>query len=65
MLRPATWPRKSLMPWWWRWAVVMSYNIRSEHINVLEMRALTSGLRWKLRNGSNMGKRHVFALDSQ
>eukprot|EP00973_Karenia_brevis_P055877 7771620-Karenia_brevis.AAC.1 len=29
------------------------------------MRALTSGLRWKLRNGANMGKRHVFALDSQ
>eukprot|EP00973_Karenia_brevis_P089533 12398238-Karenia_brevis.AAC.1 len=65
MLRPDTWPRKSLMPWWWRWAVVMSYNVRSEHINVLEMRALTSGLRWKLRSGANMGRRHVFALDSQ
>eukprot|EP00973_Karenia_brevis_P049213 6826182-Karenia_brevis.AAC.1 len=21
MLRPGTWPRKSFMPWWWRWAV--------------------------------------------
>eukprot|EP00973_Karenia_brevis_P047249 6558348-Karenia_brevis.AAC.1 len=50
MLRPGTWPRKSVTPWWWRWAVVMSYNVRSEHINVLEMRALASGLRWKLRN---------------
>lgn len=50
----------------WRWRTVAgwAWNGRDEHINVLEMRAALTALRWRLEKNHHLNSRFVHLLDS-
>ena len=64
--RPLSWPRMSIDPKRWVWAVGHSYAFHHEgHINQLEMHAYLQSLQWRLRSQRNQGQRFLHLLDSQ
>ncbi len=67
-LDPSQWPRRSIDPGYWKWRTALSFNWEkssAEHINVLEMRAVLSTVRYKTREASSCRKRWFHLLDSQ
>jgi hypothetical protein len=65
LLSPSAWPRKALDLSRWKWKVVLSFPLGGLHINALELQAVLSSLRWRLRNSSSIGMRFTHAVDSQ
>ncbi|CAK0906331.1 unnamed protein product, partial [Prorocentrum cordatum] len=66
--RPRGWPRTSLDPlvWMWRVVVSMAWPSRSStHINVRELQAATSAIRWRARKVAQRGSRFLHLVDSQ
>jgi len=73
-LDPSQWPRRSYEAAMWNWKPVLSYSwgkrragngvAPAEHINVLEMRAALSAVRYKARRGG-LRQRWLHLLDSQ
>ena len=65
----APWPRKPIPSGWWQWKTAMSYRFRhslgKEHVNVLELRAFLSMIKWRSSHRSLMSKRFLHLLDSQ
>ena len=49
----------------WKWKVVVAYPMRGRHINVQEMEALLSSLKWRTRGHAGIGCRSVHFVDSQ
>ena len=56
----------SVDPGWWDWKDVISchWKLKDEHINVLESRAYSLAIRWRLRNRRNVGSRFFHLVDS-
>ena len=54
-MQPKVFPRMSVPPKWWRWKAIVKTKLVNrfgeEHINVLELRAYLSMLRWRTRRG--------------
>ncbi|CAK0822222.1 unnamed protein product, partial [Prorocentrum cordatum] len=66
--RPRGWPRTSLDPFVWKWRVVVSMawpGRSSTHINVRELQAATSAIRWRARKVAKHGGRFLHLVDSQ
>ncbi|CAK0814337.1 unnamed protein product, partial [Prorocentrum cordatum] len=66
--RPRGWPRTSLDPFVWKWRVVVSMawpGRSSTHINVRELQAATSAIRWRARKVAQHGSRFLHLVDSQ
>ncbi|CAK0891073.1 unnamed protein product [Prorocentrum cordatum] len=66
--RPRGWPRTSLDPFVWKWRVVVSMawpGRSSAHINVRELQAATSAIRWRARKVAQHGGRILHLVDSQ
>jgi hypothetical protein len=65
----ALWPRKPIPSGWWNWKTIIAYKFRhllgQEHINILELRAFLSMIKWRSSCRSLMGKRFIHLLDSQ
>ena len=68
-MRPNAWPRGHIPARWWSWKTVIKSKFKnahgSEHINVLEARALFLSLRWRSRSQKHCNKRFLHLLDSQ
>ncbi|CAE8720996.1 unnamed protein product [Polarella glacialis] len=66
---PDVWPRKAIPSKLWRWRTICSWRFKHlhgpEHINVLELRAFLTSLRWRLRKKGGIAKRFFHLLDSQ
>ena len=66
LLRPHCFPRRSLDPSKWTWYEVLAHRFKDpEHINVLELRAALSMLRWRTRSARRVRTRFVHLVDSQ
>ena len=66
LLRPHSWPRRSLDSARYVWYSVMAAKFeREEHINVLELKAYLLHLRWRTRTSKRLGSRFLHLLDSQ
>ena len=67
LLNPDAWPRRPVPSTLWSWKICVGYQWQStgEHINVLELRAYLSALKWRLRKVSHHGVRFLHLLDSQ
>lgn len=65
LLSPSAWPRKPMDLSRWNWEVVLSFPLGGQHINVLELHAILSTLKWRLRKSLSFGKRFAHAVDSQ
>jgi hypothetical protein len=65
MFRPDSYPRLAFDVTRLRWRVVCSYRREAEHINALELAAVVTALRWRARQHSEQGRRHVHLVDSQ
>lgn len=69
MYSPSVWPRKPIKSSLWKWKVVGSWKFNHafgpEHINVLEMRAFLSTLKWRTRSVSGLRCRFLHIMDSQ
>ena len=62
---PGALPRSSLRPAWWKWRKVLWLCVKaSQHINVLELRAVINGVLWRLRSASNIHSKGVLAIYS-
>ena len=65
ILNPGIWPRRGLGPGRWNWKVVLSDPLGGSHINVLELKAVLSSIKWWTRQSAGLGRRVAHALDSQ
>ncbi len=65
LMNPAAWPRCSIDPGCWRWRVVMPYPRKGSHINVLELYAVFTALKWRLSTAGSIGRRCLHLCDSQ
>eukprot|EP00435_Cladocopium_sp_Y103_P072274 s233_g39.t1 len=65
LYRPDSFPRGSIDPSRWLWHAAASYAFeRSEHINVLELRALIHSFEWRLRSSKFSRCRALHLTDS-
>ena len=65
LMSPSVWPRKSINPQLWRWAVILAFKWwAAAHINELELRTVLSTFKWRLRRASSIGSRFLHLLDS-
>ncbi len=65
---PHQWPRQSMPADWWRWRIILSFKwkqIDPEHVNILELRAYLSYIKWLLRRPHLLHHRFFHLLDSQ
>ena len=62
---PGLWPRRTIEASRWKWRVVLSYRADGDHINVAELKAVFTSIRWRLRSAKNVACRAVHLLDSQ
>ena len=60
------WPRRSLPAAWWRWRPVIQakWKHQREHINVLELRAILTTLKWKQKKLNAIGSKFFHLVDS-
>ena len=65
LLSPSAWPCKPMDLSRWNWEVVLSFPLGGQHINVPELQAILSTLKWRLRKSLSFGKRFTHAVDSQ
>ena len=67
-MKPKVYPRMSVPPKWWKWKTIVKSKLvntfGAEHINVLELRAYLSMLRWRTRRGQKF-TRFLHLKDSQ
>ena len=64
--KPSGWPRRGVEAGHWKWDVCLSYPQRTtEHINVLELRALLATFRWRARRAQGLSGRVIHFCDSQ
>ncbi|CAK0891233.1 unnamed protein product [Prorocentrum cordatum] len=63
---PSSWPRRGIPAARWDWMTCQAWRWRdAEHINELELRAVLSSVRWRLRSSMQIHSRFVHILDSQ
>jgi len=62
---PGLWPRKAISASRWNWKIVVAYPMHGRHINVQEMEAILSSLKWRTRSYGGLGRRSVHFVDSQ
>ena len=65
LTRPILWLRISIDPLRWKWKVILSYPAKGDHINVAEMNAILTSIRWRVRSATNVCRRCVHFSDSQ
>eukprot|EP00438_Fugacium_kawagutii_P035066 Skav236673 [mRNA] locus=scaffold338:400738:405778:- [translate_table: standard] len=66
LYRPDAFPRATINPHKWEWHIAHSYPFRtSEHINILELRALNHTMEWRLRRSTFGSCRAMHLSDSQ
>ena len=66
LMRPEIWPRMGVRANLWSWKIVLSYLWKdSSHITELELRAVLSALRWRLRSSKYLKCRFLHLSDSQ
>ena len=66
IFRPHAWPRTSLDMKQWTWKVLQSYAFKqTQHINVLEMRAILNYMRMRCRDTRKHRARMLLIVDSQ
>lgn len=65
--RDKGWPRMAVAPDRWRWKPVVSFPLRMHHlhINALEMKALTTGVRYMVKTNSANLHRLFVLCDAQ
>ena len=64
--RASAWPRSTVNPARWTWKVVLAYPWqKTQHINMLELRAIFAAMRWKARSLRNFRTRKCIITDSQ
>ena len=62
---PRGWPRRSYEAGRWRWRIIFAYGARDSHINVGELRAVLTSVRWRCRQVHCIHKRSLHLCDSQ
>ncbi len=65
---PHQWPRQSIPADWWRWRVILAFKwkqVDPEHVNILELRAFLSYIKWLSRKPQLLHHRFFHLLDSQ
>lgn len=66
LYRPEAFPRATVNPHKWQWHVAHAYPFHSgEHINILELRALSHTMEWRLRRSTFGDCRCLHLCDSQ
>ena len=55
LLSLSAWPRKPMDLSRWNWKVVLFFPLGGQHINVLELQAIPSTLKWGLRKSRSFG----------
>ena len=66
IFRPLAWPRVSISPDRWLWRVVRRLRFeRTDHINVLELKAVLGTLKWRMRSSRMIWRRYLHMVDSQ
>ena len=63
MCDPRVWPRKQVESWLWKCQVVLSCPLEGSHTNALEMQAILTALKWRLRKCSAIKTRFVHLTD--
>jgi hypothetical protein len=62
---PNLWPRLAADTSRWHWKVILSYPAHGPHINVLELKAVLSSFKWRVRSCKGLHVRFAHFLDSQ
>ena len=62
---PGLWPRKAIDAKRCKWKVVVAYPMKGRHINVQDMEAVLSSLKWRTRSHAGVGRRSVHFVDGQ
>jgi len=65
LFNPGVWPRRAVAASRWSWKVVVAFPMRGRHINVQELEAILSALKWRTRSRAGPGRRSVHFVDSQ
>ena len=66
LLRPHAFPRRSLDPGKWAWYTALAHRFNDEeHINILELRAALTALKWRTRSARRLRTRFLHMVDSQ
>ena len=65
LFNPGVWPRRAVAAGRWTWKVVVAFPMKGRHINVQELEAILSALKWRTRGLSGPGRRSVHFVDSQ
>ena len=64
-LRPNLWPRQSLAARCWNWRAILSFPIREQHVNLLEVKAIVASFNARFRRLEELSRRLVHVSDSQ
>ena len=64
VMDPRVWPRREVQAWRWEWKTTLSYALEGQHLNVLEMQAILTALRWRLKRQNSLRLRCVHLTDS-
>ena len=62
---PRGWPRLGIEARRWLWETVIAYPQSGRHINVLELRAVLSSIKWRLRTDRGVRVKFAHLCDSQ
>jgi len=65
LFNPGVWPRRAVAASRWKWKVVVAFPMSGRHINVQELEAILSSLKWRTRTRAGPGRRSVHFVDSQ
>jgi len=65
LFNPGVWPRRAVAASRWAWKVVVAFPMKGRHINVQELEAILSALKWRTRSRAGPGRRSVHFVDSQ
>jgi hypothetical protein len=65
LFNPGIWPRRAVAAGRWQWKVVVAFPMKGRHINVQELEAILSAIKWRTRSRAGPGRRSVHFVDSQ
>jgi len=65
LFNPGVWPRRAVAASRWKWKVVVAFPMAGRHINVQQLEAILSSLKWRTRTRAGPGRRSVHFVDSQ
>ena len=65
LFNPGAWPRRAVAAARWTWKVVVAFPMQGRHINVQELEAILSSLKWRTRTRAGPGRRSIHFVDSQ